>query len=251
MRILYAKDYEGMSFNAAKVLASVVINKPGCVLGLATGSSPIGMYKNLVKWCGDGILSFSKCRTVNLDEYVGLAPDHDMSYAYFMRDNLFGKIDIDMKNVNIPSGLAADGDAECARYDAVIESMGGVDIQLLGIGNNGHIGFNEPCDHFPLGTHKVTLTESTIEANKRFFASKDDVPRYAYTMGIGPIVRARKVLLIASGSGKAEILEKSLFGKVTPEVPASILQMIPDLVVCADEAALSLILEKHPEAVER
>ncbi len=251
MRILYAEDYEGMSFNAAKVMASVIINKPDAVLGLATGSSPVGMYEDLADWYRKGIISFRQCRSVNLDEYVGLSPEHNMSYSYFMRENLFKNVDIDMKNVNIPSGLAEDGNAECARYDAVIDSLGGIDIQLLGIGNNGHIGFNEPADHFPLGTHRVTLTDSTIDANKRFFASRDDVPRFAYTMGIKPIMQAKKVLLVASGEGKAEILEKAFFGPVTPEVPASILQMAEDLVVCADRAALSVIMKKHPECVEK
>jgi glucosamine-6-phosphate deaminase len=168
-----------------------------------------------------------------------------------MSTNLFDHIDIDKKNTNLPSGIAADPEAECERYDSVIESMGGVDIQLLGIGNNGHIGFNEPDDHFTKGTNVVDLTESTIDANSRFFASRDLVPTRAISMGVGQIMKAKKILLIALGRGKAEILERSLFGPVTPAVPASILQFAPDVTVCADEAALSVILEKHPEAVTK
>ena len=197
-----------------------------------------------------GELSFKNVRSVNLDEYVGLTPDHDQSYRYFMDTNLFNHIDIDKANTNVPSGLAVDPAEECKRYDAVIASMGGVDIQVLGIGNNGHIGFNEPDNHFPKTTSLVDLTDSTIDANARFFASRDLVPTKAISMGIGQIMAADKGLLLAFGSAKAEILEKSLFGLVTPEVPASILQFFKgEVVVCADEAALAVIKEKHPEAI--
>ena len=231
-------------------MADVIKEKPDAVIGLATGSSPINMYGELIRMCNAGEISFSKVKSVNLDEYVGLSPDHDQSYAYFMSHNLFDHIDINKENTNLPSGLASDPKAECLRYDEVIKSMGGVDIQLLGIGNNGHIGFNEPDDHFPKTTTLVKLTESTIDANSRFFASRDLVPIEAISMGIGQIMSAKKILLVAFGKGKADILEKSLFGPVTPSVPASILQFFKgEVVICADEAALSVIKEKHPEAV--
>ena len=249
VKIIYGKCEQSASKNAADVMAAVIKEKPDAVLGLATGSSPIGMYKELIARYNKGELSFAQIKSVNLDEYVGLTADHDQSYAYFMNDNLFAHVDIDKSNTHLPSGASADPLAECERYDAVIESMGGVDIQLLGIGNNGHIGFNEPADYFTKGTNLVDLTASTIDANARFFASRDLVPTQALSMGIGQIMKAKKILLIALGRGKAEILEKSLFGPVTPEVPASILQFAPDVTVCADEAALSVILEKHPEAV--
>ena len=235
---------------AANVMAEVIKAKPDAAIGLATGSSPINMYRELIRMCEAGEISFKQVRSVNLDEYVGLSPRHDQSYAYFMNANLFDHIDIDKTNAHLPSGLADDMEAECKRYDKVIEAMGGVDIQLLGIGNNGHIGFNEPDTHFPKTTTLVDLTDSTIDANSRFFASRDLVPTKAISMGIGQIMSAKKILLVAFGTGKAQILEKALFGPVTPEVPASILQFFGgEVVVCADEAALSAIKAKHPEAV--
>ncbi len=252
IRIVYGKCANCASVNAANEITELIKNKPNAVLGLATGSSPIGMYKELIDRCAKGEISFKNVRSVNLDEYVGLSADHDQSYAYFMSHNLFDHVDIDKKNTNLPNGLAKDPKAECARYDSVVESMGGVDIQVLGIGNNGHIGFNEPASYFTKGTNLVDLTDSTIDANARFFASRDDVPTQALSMGVGQIMNARKILLIALGKGKAEILEKSLFGDVTPAVPASILQFFKgEVVVCADEEALSVILEKHPEAVNK
>lgn len=250
IKIIYGKCQNCVAHAAADVVADVMKNKPSAVLGLATGSSPIGMYRELISKCNKGEISFKDIKTVNLDEYVGLSADHDQSYAYFMRDNLFSHVDIDMANTNLPCGLATDPEAECARYDAVIESMGGIDIQVLGIGNNGHIGFNEPSSVFTKGTGVVELTESTIDANSRFFASRDLVPTRALSMGIGQIMSAKKILLIAIGAGKADILERALFGDVTPAVPASILQFAPDVTVCADEAALSVIMEKHPDAVK-
>ena len=250
IRIISGKTNEDASISAAKVIAEIVKAKPECVLGLATGSSPINTYRELIRMYNDGEISFKNVKSVNLDEYVGLAPDHDQSYRYFMDTNLFNHVDIDKANTNVPSGLAADPAEECKRYDAVIASMGGVDIQVLGIGYNGHIGFNEPGSCFPKTTSLVDLTDSTIDANARFFASRDLVPTQALSMGIGHIMAADKVLLLAFGSGKAEILEKSLFGPVTPEVPASILQFFKgEVVVCADEAALAVIKEKHPEAL--
>ena len=250
IKFIYGKTNEEASISAAQVIAEIVKAKPDCVLGLATGSSPINTYRELIRMNKDGEISFKNVKSVNLDEYVGLTPDHDQSYRYFMDTNLFNHIDIDKANTNVPSGLAADPAAECKRYDDVIASMGGIDIQVLGIGNNGHIGFNEPDSHFPKTTSLVDLTDSTIDANSRFFASRDLVPTKAISMGIGQIMAADKILLLAFGSGKAEILEKALFGPVTPEVPASILQFFGgEVVVCADEAALAVIKEKHPEVV--
>ena len=249
IRIIKAETPKEVGKLAADVVVSLLKNNPCATLGLATGSSPVEMYRELVRRYESGEISFKAVSTVNLDEYVGLAPDHDQSYAYFMRDNLFDHVDIDKNNTNLPSGLAADTAAECKRYDAVVNSMGGVDLQVLGIGNNGHIGFNEPSDHFTYGTNCVDLAPSTIDANSRFFASRDLVPTKAITMGIGQIMKAEKILLIVNGKAKAEILERALFGEVTPAVPASILRFARDVVVCADAEALSVIAERHPEAL--
>ena len=239
MRIYETANYEEMSRKAANILAAQVILKPDCVLGLATGSSPIGTYDQLVEGYEKGDLDFSEVKTVNLDEYIGLDHENDQSYYYFMHQHLFDRINIDPANTNVPNGMAEDIAAECERYEELIRSLGGVDIQLLGIGRNGHIGFNEPADSFDKMTHCVDLTESTIEANKRFFASADDVPRQAVSMGSGTIMKAKKILLIACGEDKADAVAKSFFGPVTPEVPASILQLHSDVVVIADTAALS------------
>lgn len=239
MRIIVTKDYEDMSKKAAAIIAAQVAEKPNCVLGLATGSTPIGTYKNLVEWYENGSLDFSQVRTVNLDEYRGLPRDNDQSYYYFMHDNLFNHVNIDEANTNVPDGTNPDADAECARYEALITSYGGQDLQLLGLGHNGHIGFNEPAQEFDKTTHCVDLQESTIEANKRFFASADDVPKQAYTMGIGTIMKAKKILVVANGEGKADIVAKAFFGPVTPEVPASILQFHPNVTIVVDEAAAS------------
>ena len=241
MRIIKAKDYDDMSRKAANIMASVITLDPSCTLGLATGSTPIGLYKNLIAAYENGNLDFSKVHSINLDEYKGLSGDNDQSYRYFMNQNLFDHINIDKANTNVPDGTAADLHAECERYEQVVASMGGVDIQLLGIGNNGHIAFNEPCDEFPEKTHVVDLTQNTIEANARFFQSMDEVPKQAITMGIGTIMQAKKVLLVASGADKADALAKTIEGPVTPEVPASILQFHPDVTIVADEAALSLV----------
>lgn len=231
MRMIKAKDYADLSRKAANILAAQVYLKPNCVLGLATGSTPIGTYKCLVEDYNNGNLDFSQVKSANLDEYCGLDETNDQSYRYFMNDNLFNHVNIDKANTNVPNGKAEDLEAECARYDALIEELGGVDIQLLGIGHNGHIGFNEPCDEFVKGTHLVDLGERTILANARFFASIDEVPRQAVTMGIKTIMSAKKVLLIANGQDKKEIVEKAFYGPVTPNVPASILQLHPDVTV--------------------
>lgn len=241
MRILRGRDYEDMSRLAAEVIAAQVILKPDCVLGLATGSSPVGTYKCLIEKNKAGIVDFSRVKSVNLDEYVGLDVNSDQSYIYFMKDNLFDHINIDQANTNVPNGVCDDPDAEGARYDALIDSLGGIDLQLLGLGPNGHIGFNEPDEYFTAGTHKVTLTQSTIDANKRFFESEADVPRYAITMGVRAIMQAKRVVMVVSGANKAETIKKAFFGPITPEVPASLLQLHPDFILVADEAALSAL----------
>ena len=242
MKIYVADDYKGMSRKAANIVSAHVILKPNSVLGLATGSTPVGMYQQLIDWYNKGDLDFSQVRTVNLDEYVGLAPTHDQSYRYFMQTNLFDHVNIDPASTNVPNGMAADPEAECLRYNQVIRDMGGIDIQVLGMGHNGHIGFNEPGRAFELETHVVDLTESTIEANARFFASREEVPRRAITMGIKSIMQARQILVVVSGESKADIVKAAFTGPVVPEVPASILQMHPDVVLVGDKAALSKLL---------
>ena len=241
MRIYKMKDYAEMSRKAAAVMAAEIVAKPDCVLGLATGSTPIGLYKQLVEWYESGDLDFSEVTTVNLDEYKGLPKENDQSYYYFMNDNLFSHVNVDKSRTFLPDGTEPDAEKACREYDEIVRSTGGADIQLLGLGHNGHIGFNEPDSAFAQTTHCVDLTESTIEANKRFFASADDVPRQAYTMGIGTIMRAKKILLIVNGEAKADIVAKAFFGPVTPEVPASILQLHNDVVIVGDKAALSKI----------
>ena len=241
MKIYSAQDYQSMSRKAANILSAHVILKPDSVLGLATGSTPIGMYKQLIEWYNKGDIDFSQVHTVNLDEYLGLAPTHDQSYRYFMQANLFDHVNVPPENTNVPNGLAPDPEAECARYNQVIAGLGGIDVQVLGMGHTGHIGFNEPEEAFELETHVVDLTDNTIDANARFFASRDEVPRQAITMGIKSIMQARHILVVVSGTDKAEIVKKAFFGPVTPKVPASILQMHPHVSLVADEAALSLL----------
>lgn len=241
MKIIEAKDYQEMSRKAANIISAQVIIKPTSVLGLATGSSPIGTYKQLIEWYKKGDIDFSQVNTVNLDEYKGLAPDNPQSYYYFMYENFFKHINIDLKNVHIPNGLEEDTAKECSRYDQVISSLGGVDLQLLGLGNNGHIGFNEPYESFNRTTHCVALTQSTIDANARFFETIEEIPRFAYTMGIGNIMSADKIVLIVNGKGKALILKEVIEGPILPTVPASILQLHKDVTVIADQEALSLL----------
>lgn len=250
MKLYVCDSYEKMSFCAANVIASQIVLKPDSVIGLATGSSPLGLYAELVKKYENGEISFKDIKSVNLDEYCGLPKDHAQSYYYFMHRNLFDKIDIKSENVNLPDGMNLDSEAETKRYDELIDSLGGIDVQLLGIGIDGHIGFNEPDDHFTTGTSKIKLDESTIKANSRFFESENDVPKYAYSMGCKTIINAKKILLIANGLNKAEILEKAFFGKVTPAIPASILQMVSDkLYVVLEREAASEIVKKHPDSV--
>ena len=241
MRIIRAKNYEHMSRQAANLISAQVILKPDSVLGLATGSSPIGTYEQLIEWHKKGDLDFSRVRTVNLDEYVGLAPVDSQSYYCFMRRNFFDHVNIYPANTHIPYGLNPNAEDECSRYDETIHRLGGIDLQLLGLGVNGHIGFNEPADAFPKGTHMVSLTDSTVQANKRFFEKEEDVPRYAYTMGICDIMQAKRVVMVVSGANKAETVKRAFFGPVTPACPASILQLHPDFTLVADEAALKEI----------
>ena len=241
MKIYKVKDYNDMSRKAASLIAAQIVTKPDCILGLATGSSPVGTYKQLIAWYENGDLDFSTVKSINLDEYKGLSPENDQSYRYFMNTNLFDHVNIDKANTNVPNGLEPDSDKACADYNHIIETSGGIDLQLLGLGHNGHIGFNEPADEFPCDTHCVDLTASTIEANTRFFASEADVPRQAYTMGIRNIMQTRKIVVVVSGADKAEILKKVVEGPVTPQVPASILQLHSDVTIVADEAAASLL----------
>jgi len=241
MVICKASDYKDLSRKAANIIAAQMILKPDCTLGLATGSSPVGTYEQLIERFKDGDLDFSRITSVNLDEYKGLAPDNDQSYRYFMNTNLFNHVNIDKAHTFVPDGLEPDAGKACREYDDIIENVGGIDLQLLGLGHNGHIGFNEPADSFSKGTNCVDLTESTIEANKRFFESEADVPRQAYTMGIRTIMLAKKILVVVSGKDKAEILKKVVCGPVTPEVPASVLQLHPDVTIVADSEACSLL----------
>lgn len=235
MKFIKVKSYEELSKKAAGIIAAQIISNEKSVLGLATGSSPLGTYAKLAEYSKNGDIDFTNVKTVNLDEYVGLDATNDQSYRYFMNKNFFENINIDIKNTNVPNGCAEDLQKECERYDALIESLGGIDLQLLGIGVDGHIGFNEPCEEFVKGTNVVTLDPSTIEANARFFESSNDVPRKAITMGMEAIMNAKKVLLIANGAAKKEIVEKAFFGPITPFVPASILQLHPDLTVIYSE----------------
>ena len=237
LQIIETESYDEMSRAAADVIADLVAERPECVLGLATGSTPIGMYACLVDDCKRGALDLSRVTTFNLDEYRGLDGAHEQSYRYFMDAHLFGPAGIDPSRTHLPDGADSDARAVCDAYERAIEEAGGIDLQVLGIGNNGHIGFNEPADEFAERTHAVELTESTISANSRLFASPDDVPREAYTMGVGTIMRARRVLLLANGAGKADIVARALHGPVTPQVPASALQNHPDVTVVLDKEA--------------
>ena len=246
MKLICEKNEREAGIKAAEIIAYVIKEKPNAVLGLATGSTPLDIYRELIRMYRRGEISFRKVRTVNLDEYVSLPPEHEQSYAYFMRTNLFDKIDIPKENTHIPNGIAFDLREECLRYDGIIESMGGIDLQLLGIGHNGHIAFNEPSNSFSKSTSLVELSDSTVKANARFFDSKESVPTWAISMGIGSILKAKRIILAAFGEGKAEILERALYGPVTPKVPASVLQFYQgELTVVTDEAAFSAIKKKH------
>ena len=239
MNIIKAKDYKDMSRKAANIISAQIIMKPDCVLGLATGSTPLGAYAQLIDWYPKGDLDFSRVSSVNLDEYRGLPKENDQSYHYFMQHNFFEHINIQPDHTFVPDGMEADSEKACLAHEEVIRTLGGVDLQLLGLGNNGHIGFNEPGAAFEKETHLVDLTESTIQANSRFFEKPEDVPTQAYTMGIKTIMQAKKILVVVNGIGKADIVAKAFWGPVTPQVPASILQMHPDVTLVADEEALS------------
>ena len=241
MKLIRVADAAQAGKVAAEIIAQKIKSCPDCVLGLATGSTPIETYNNLVQIYRQGSVDFSRVRAVNLDEYIGLGAEHEQSYAWFMRQYLFDHVNIDPANTYIPNGLETDSDKECRRYDAVIEALGGIDLQLLGIGPNGHIGFNEPSDAFAKGTHRVDLTEATIAANSRFFESIDQVPKQAYSMGIQNIMHARQLLMVATGENKARAVRDAFRGAITPWVPASVLQLHPDFTLIADEAALSLV----------
>ena len=243
MKIIRAKDYADMSRKAANIISAQVIMKPNCVLGLATGGTPVGAYAQLVEWYNKGDIDFSEVTTVNLDEYRGLPKEHPESYWSFMHKNLFDHVNIRPEAIHLPDGTNPDAADACAKYNEIIHSVGGIDLQLLGLGPNGHIGFNEPNEAFELGTHCVDLKEETIEANKRFFNSSDEVPTAAVTMGIGTVMSARKILMIVTGADKAEILQQVFFGSVKPEVPGSILQFHPDVTVICDEAAARFVEE--------
>lgn len=240
MKIIKATDYQSMSRKTANIISAQVILKPDSVLGLATGSTPLGVYRQLIEWYRKDDIDFSRVRTVNLDEYCGLAPGHEQSYHFYMRENFFQHVNIPAENIHLPDGLASDWQLECTRYDRLIARLG-IDLQLLGIGHSGHIGFNEPDEAFGKMTHRVKLTERTIAANARFFKSMAEVPQYAVTMGIKAIMQAKGILLIASGEEKAEIMARALLGPVTPAVPASILQLHPNVTVVADGPALARI----------
>ncbi len=235
MKYIVVKSYEELSNKAADLIAAQILVKPNCVLGLATGSSPVGTYQRLIADNKAGKIDFSTVTSVNLDEYVGLDGGNDQSYRYFMNDNLFNHVNIDKEKTFVPNGCAKDLKAEGEAYDQMIRDLGGIDLQLLGIGLDGHIGFNEPDDVFTGPTHEVKLDESTIKANARFFANEDEVPKTAITMGMLSIMQAKKVLLVANGAAKKEIVEKAFFGPIDPKVPASILQLHPDVTVIFSE----------------
>ena len=235
MNILHEKNYDAMSDRAAEILAAQVVLKPACVLGLATGSSPVGMYRRLAEQYQQGMLDFSAVTSVNLDEYCGLSPEDPQSYRYFLEENLFRRINIRRENTFVPDGLSPDRAAACAAYDARLAALGGIDMQVLGIGHNGHIGFNEPDDHFTAGTHVVELKESTIRANARFFEDISQVPTQAITVGMRTILQAKRILLLA-GADKADIVRQAMTGPVTPQVPASLLQLHPNVTVVQADA---------------
>ena len=239
MNIVTVEHYEQMSEHAAKLVLKQVEEKPDCVLGLATGSTPVGTYQRMAAAHKRGEISFADCKSINLDEYLGLGADDEASYRHFMQENLFAHIDVKAENIHLPNGKNTNVDEVCAAYDKLIADIGPIDLQILGIGTNGHIAFNEPDDHFVAGTHLVDLTEDTIEANQRFFSSRDEVPKQAYTMGMAEILRAKRILLLVSGAQKADALYESLNGPITPQMPASILQLHDNVTVIADKEALA------------
>ena len=241
MKFKVFDSYEELSAYSAEIVAGVIREKEDAVLGLATGSSPMGLYEELIKLYEDGNLDFSRVKSVNLDEYVGLDESHSQSYRYFMNINFFNHINIDKKNTHVPSGVAEDLEKAAEEYDEVIDSLGGIDVQVLGIGPNGHIGFNEPSDELKVHTHVANLTEGTIQANARFFSSEDEVPTQAVTMGVGPIIKAKKIILIATGDNKAQAVKSLADDVVTTDIPATLLKLHPDVTVVLDRKAASLL----------
>ena len=241
MRLIRAKNYDDMSLKAANIIAAQVSLNPKSVLGLATGSTPIGTYRHLVEWYQKGELDFGKAVSINLDEYCGLSGDHPQSYRRFMQENLFDHINIPADRSFLPDGTQTDSALECARYDRIIEEHNGIDLQLLGIGRNGHIGFNEPDDHFTCGCHVVNLTESTIQANRRFFDSEASVPRQAVSLGVGSILASRCILLLATGEDKAQAIHDTVCGDITSRTPASILKTHPNVILLLDRAAAGML----------
>lgn len=237
MKIIVCENYEEMSKQGAEVIAELLTAKPDCVLGLATGSTPVGMYKCLSAMNKEGKITFKNVTSYNLDEYYPLAPDHDQSYRYFMNNNLFYHVDIDLNKTHVPDGLADDPTAMGKAYDEAIEAAGGIDLQVLGLGPNGHIAFNEPEEELHVATHLTGLTESTIKANSRFFASEDDVPKQAVTMGLGSIMKAKKILVLASGKAKHDVIVKMLEGRITTKVPSTLLLTHPNVILICDKEA--------------
>ncbi|KHO62282.1 MULTISPECIES: glucosamine-6-phosphate deaminase [Thermoanaerobacter] len=250
MKVIITVNYDEMSKKAAEIVKKQIKEKPNTVLGLATGSTPLGMYKHLIEMYKKGEIDFSNVITFNLDEYIGLSPDHPQSYHYFMFHNFFNHINIKKENVHIPNGIAEDLEEECRKYDEEIEKAGGIDLQILGIGVNGHIGFNEPEESIETKTHVVTLTEDTINANKRFFKSAEEVPRKAITMGLGSIMKAKKIVLLASGKNKAEAIKETIKGQLTTKVPATVLALHPDVTIIIDKEAASLIPDEDLKEIE-
>jgi len=250
MRVIITVNYDEMSKKAAEIVKKQIKEKPNTVLGLATGSTPLGMYKHLIEMYKRGEIDFSNVITFNLDEYIGLSPDHPQSYHYFMFHNFFNHINIKKENVHIPNGIAEDLEEECRKYEEEIEKAGGIDLQILGIGVNGHIGFNEPEESIETKTHVVTLTEDTINANKRFFKSAEEVPRKAITMGLGSIMKAKKIVLLASGKNKAEAIKETIKGQLTTKVPATVLALHPDVIIIIDKEAASLIPDEDLKEIE-
>ena len=235
MKLIVVKDYEAMSRKGADIISALLTLKSDAVLGLATGSTPVGMYKELSRRNKAGEISFKDVTTVNLDEYYTLSPENNQSYRYFMNQNLFNDIDIDKDRTHVLNGLASDAERECDDYEMLIDSLGGIDLQVLGIGRNGHIGFNEPGDFLYPRTHKTSLTDSTIEANSRFFDSKDDVPRFSLTMGIGTILKAKRIIVLASGKDKKDAVQKMLSNTIDTQCPASLLSLHCDVTVIVTE----------------
>ncbi len=238
MKVLIFDTYEEMSSAAAEIMADVIKGNPECVLGLATGSTPVGMYDCLAEKCSSGELDFSCVKTVNLDEYYSISPENRQSYRYFMNENLFSKVNVKLENTKVPAGDAADPDIECAEYEKYIDSLGGIDIQVLGIGQNGHIGFNEPDSFLYTDTHVTGLTESTMQANARFFSEDEVMPTKALTMGMGSIFKARKIIVMANGEKKRDAVTKLLSGKITTDCPVTFLNLHRDVTVICDKSAI-------------